>query len=85
MLPRFLLADKSQEYPETIFIVHNEYPRFIVESDIDDFGANQVIHWIDDEPSNETLIEQLLNDAESFMEEEFDNQENLYDEEFGIN
>ena len=44
MLPRFLLADNSQEYPETIFIVHNEYPRFIVESDIDDFGANQVIH-----------------------------------------
>jgi hypothetical protein len=85
MLPKFLLADNSQELPETIFVVHTESPRFIVESDVDDFYSNQIIHWIDDQPENETLIEQLLSEAEDFMEEEFNNQEDLYDEEFGVN
>jgi hypothetical protein len=85
MLPKFLLADNSQELPDTIFIVHNEYPRFIVESDVDDFGSNQVIHWIDDQPENEVIVEQLLAEAEDFMEEEFNNQEDLYDDEFGVN
>lgn len=85
MLPKFLLADNSQELPDTIFVVHNEYPRFIVESDVDDFWSNQVIHWIDDQPESEVIIEQLLTEAEDFVEEEFDNQEDLYDEEFGVN
>jgi hypothetical protein len=85
MLPKFLLADNSQELPDTIFVVHNEFPRFIVESDVDDFWSNQVIHWIDDQPESETTIEQLLAEAEDFMEEEFNNQEDLYDEEFGVN
>jgi hypothetical protein len=85
MLPKFLLADNSQEVPDTIFVVHNEYPRFIVESDVDDFWSNQVIHWVDDQPESEVIIEQLLAEAEDFLEEEFNNQEDLYDEEFGVN
>lgn len=85
MLPKFLIADNSQELPDTIFVVHNEFPRFIVESDVDDFWSNQVIHWIDDQPQSEALIEQLMAEAEDFMEEEFNNQEDLYDEEFGVN
>ncbi len=28
-LPKFLLADNSQ-YPEDIFVLHTEYPRFII-------------------------------------------------------
>jgi hypothetical protein len=85
MLPKFLLADNSQELPDTIFVVHNEFPRFIVESDVDDFSSNQIIHWIDDQPESESQIEQLLAEAEDFMEEEFNSQEDLYDEEFGVN
>ncbi|HNW50607.1 MAG TPA: hypothetical protein PKH79_05960 [Prolixibacteraceae bacterium] len=85
MLPKFLLADNSQELPDTIFVVHNESPRFIVECDVDDFWSNQIIHWIDDQPENESITEQLLTEAEDFLEEEFDNQEDLYDEEFGVN
>jgi hypothetical protein len=85
MLPKFLLADNSQELPDTIFVVHNEFPRFIVECDVDDFWSNQIIHWIDDQPENESITEQLLTQAEDFLEEEFDNQEDLYDEEFGVN
>jgi hypothetical protein len=85
MLPKFLIADNSQELPNTIFVIHTESPRFIVESDVEDFNKDQVIYWIDDKPVSETIIEQLLEEAEDFIENEFDNQEDLYDEEFGLN
>jgi hypothetical protein len=81
MLPRFLLADNSLETPETIFVVHNETPRFIIEADIDDFGSNQFIHWIDREPDDENLIMQLVREAEEFLEQEFENEEFLDSEE----
>lgn len=85
MLPKFLLADNSQEAPDTIYVVHNEAPRFIVESDIEDFWENQVIHWIDDDPQNEDFVAELMEEAEEFLEKEFENQENLYDNEIGEN
>jgi hypothetical protein len=75
MLPRFLLADNSLETPETIFVVHTEIPRFIIEADIDDFENNQEIHWIDDEPGDENLIAQLVDEAEEFLEKEFENED----------
>jgi hypothetical protein len=77
MLPKFLLADNSLETPDTIFVVHTEGPRFIVEADIDDFWSNQEIHWIDGEPGDEDLIAQLIEEAEDFLEREFDNEELL--------
>lgn len=80
MLPKFLLADNSLETPETIFVVHTENPRFIVEADIDDFWSNQVVHWIDGEPGDEELIEQFIQEAEDFLEKEFENEELLDDE-----
>jgi len=77
MLPRFLLADNSQETPDTIFVVHTQMPRFIIEADIDDFWSNQEIHWIDGEPGDEKLIDGLVNEAEEFLEKEFENEESL--------
>ncbi len=71
MLPKFLLADNSQMAPDSIYVVHNETPRFIIESDIDDFWSNQFIHWIDEEPDNEELVEQLVAEAEAFLDDEF--------------
>lgn len=81
MLPKFLLADNSLETPETIFVVHTENPRFIVEADIDDFWSNQTVHWIDAEPGDERLISQLIEEAEEFLEKEFDNEDLLDDDE----
>lgn len=81
MLPKFLLADNSLETPETIFVVHTETPRFIVESDIDDFWSNQVVHWIDGEPGNEEMISDLVEAAEEFLEKEFENEELLDEDE----
>ena len=76
MLPKFLLADNSQETPDTIFVVHTETPRFIVEADIDDFWSNQVVHWIDGEPTEE-VAEELVAAAEEFLEKEFENEMEL--------
>ncbi len=80
MLPKFLLADNSQVAPDTIYVVHNENPRFIIESDIDDFWSNQLIHWIDPEPDNEELVDQLVEEAEEFLDAEFSQD---YDEDEG--
>jgi len=81
MIPKFLLADNSQELPDTIFIVHTEEPRFILECDIEDFNENQVIHWIDAKPADAGVIEDIIEEAEDFLERELENQEDLYDDE----
>ncbi|MBC8005703.1 MAG: hypothetical protein H7X84_09510 [Verrucomicrobia bacterium] len=81
MLPKFLLADNSQEMPDSIYVVHNEFPRFIVESDIEDFSSNQEIHWIDEEPMDKTLISELLAEAEEFLETELESQDNYFEDE----
>ena len=81
MLPKFLIADNSQELPETIFVVHTKTPRFIVESDIEDFNSNQTIHWQDEEPKNKSITEDLLDLAEQFLNTELESQEELFDEE----
>jgi len=81
MLPKFLLADNSLETPDTIFVVHTETPRFIVEADIDDFWNNQVVHWLDGEPGDEDYMTGLVQEAEDFLEKEFDNEELLDEEE----
>lgn len=80
MLPRFLLADNSLETPDTIYVVHTEDPRFIIEADIDDFWNNQEIHWIDGEPGDEDLIAGLVEEAEEFLEKEFENEDSLTDD-----
>lgn len=80
MLPKFLIADNSQESPEKVFVVHTEAPRFIMQFEIEDIYNEQIIYWIDDEPSDEDVISDLTADAEEFLEKELDNQEALYDE-----
>jgi hypothetical protein len=80
MLPKFLLADNSQVLPDTIFVVHTEQPRFIVECDAEGFNVDQKIHWLDDVPESDALIKELLDLAEEFMEMELESQEELYDE-----
>jgi hypothetical protein len=80
MLPKFLLADNSQEMPDMLYVVHNETPRFIVGSDIEDFTVNQTIYWIDEKPMDKDLITQLLEEAEEFLEAELENQDNYFED-----
>jgi hypothetical protein len=82
MLPKFLLADNSQELPDTLFIVHTRNPKCIIECDVEDFNSNQQIYWMDKTPEDQNVIEDLLDEAETFYNDELENQEDLYDEEF---
>lgn len=81
MLPKFLIADNSQEALDVVYVVHTEKPRCIIECDLDGFYCNQKIHWIDEEPLSQDDIDSLLEDAENFYETELDHQEAIYDEE----
>ncbi|CAM4170764.1 hypothetical protein ACU8V7_04810 [Zobellia nedashkovskayae] len=58
--PKFLLGDNT-DYPTAIFVVHTEYPRFIINLE------NDEVEWLEDfstedekelESEAETLIEQ---------------------------
>jgi len=80
MLPKFLLADNSQEMPDMLYVVHNETPRFIVGSDIEDFSVNQKIYWIDEECTDKELVAQLLEEAEEFLEAELENQDTYFED-----
>ena len=37
MLPKFLIADNSQEALDLVYVVHTEKPRCIIQCDLDDF------------------------------------------------
>jgi len=80
MLPKFLLADNSQEQLGRLFVVHTENPKFILEGSDEDFDLEQIIHWIDNPINDDKQIADLINLATSFLEKELDNQEDLYDD-----
>ncbi|WP_306013352.1 MULTISPECIES: hypothetical protein [unclassified Allomuricauda] len=58
-LPKFLLADNT-DHPEAIFIVHTEYPRFIINLE------NDEVEWME-EFSKEDEAD-LMEEAESLIE-----------------
>ena len=81
MLPKFLFADNSQDSPDRIYVVHTQYPKCILECGIDDdFFESENIHWIDDNKNSAEDIQNLVKLAEKFLDDELENQENLYDE-----
>lgn len=79
MLPKYLLADNSQEKQGKLYVVHNQEPRFILEGSDEDFSEDQKIYWIDDEVTDIDEVDRLMAEAEDFLEKELDNQEELYD------
>lgn len=81
MLPKFLIADNSQEALDLVYVVHTEKPRCIIQCELDGFYSNQKIYWIDEEPLSQDDIDSLMEEAEDFYETELDNQESVYDEE----
>ena len=67
-LPKFLIADNSS-LQNIIFIIHTEYPRFIMNV------TNDEVHWLEDfDKKDEEILnfesEQLINDALSFYDKE---------------
>jgi hypothetical protein len=71
--PKFLIADNS-EFPEKIYILHTEFPRFLMDIE------NEEIEWFDeleDEPDVEleTEIAGLIELAYEFFDKEMDSYE----------
>ena len=57
--PKFLLGDNT-DYPTAIFIVHTEYPRFILNLE------NDEVEWLDDFTTEDE--KELSDEAEKLIE-----------------
>jgi len=67
-IPKFLIADNSQ-LEEVLFVVHTEYPRFLLNV------ANDEIHWMEefereDQEELESQTASLIEEALKFYDEE---------------
>jgi len=58
--PKFLLGDNT-DYPTAVFIVHTEYPRFIINLE------NDEVEWLEDFSKEDE--EELESEAESLIEQ----------------
>jgi len=58
-LPKFLLGDNT-DYPEGIYIVHTEYPRFIINLEDDE------VEWLEEFSQQDE--EELTSEAEVLIE-----------------
>nr|WP_299345874.1 hypothetical protein [Allomuricauda sp.] len=58
-LPKFLLGDNT-DYPDSIFIVHTEYPRFIINLE------NDEVEWLEEFSKEDE--EELANETENLIE-----------------
>ncbi|MBU2945181.1 hypothetical protein [Zobellia uliginosa] len=66
--PKFLLGDNT-DYPTAIFVVHTEYPRFIINLE------NDEVEWLEDfstedEKELESEAEGLIEQAGEFYDRE---------------
>lgn len=69
-LPKFLLGDNT-DYPDAIFVIHTEYPRFIINLE------NDEVEWLEDftaedEAELESEAQSLIEQANSFYDREVD-------------
>ncbi|MDB2606369.1 hypothetical protein N9Y48_01185 [Zobellia sp.] len=72
--PKFLLGDNT-DYPTAIFVVHTEYPRFIINLE------NDEVEWLEDFSKEDE--KELESEAESLIEqagEFYDREVSIYEE-----
>lgn len=72
-LPKFLMADNS-DYPDDLFVVHTEYPRFILSIE------DEEVEWLDiidseDDASAANDLTALVEEAFKFCESEIEKYE----------
>ena len=66
--PKFLLGDNT-DYSDAIFVIHTEFPRFIINLE------NDEVEWLEDfdqhdEKELELEMENLINEATAFYDRE---------------
>jgi hypothetical protein len=67
-LPKFILGDNT-DFPDAIYIIHTDFPRFILNLENDD------VEWLEefddhDEKELETEVENLIQQATDFYDRE---------------
>ena len=72
-LPKFILGDNTQ-YPDAIFVVHTEFPRFIINLE------NDEVEWLEefdkeDQKELEKETETAIKEASEFYDKEVDSYE----------
>ncbi len=72
-LPKFLLADNT-DFPEDIFIIHLDYPRFIINLKDDEVEMLEEPEDLDENELNE-VMEGLITEANEFYDREMDRYE----------
>lgn len=75
-LPKFLIADNS-DFPDKIFIVHTDYPRFILDVENEDLEFLENLEEEEEDDSFNDEVTALVEQAFVFFDREMD----LYDEE----
>ncbi len=68
--PKFLLGDNT-DYPDAIFVIHTEFPRFIINLE------NDEIEWLEefdqhDEKELQSEAENLLKEVNDFYDREIE-------------
>ena len=72
-LPKFLLGDNT-DFPDDIFIIHLEFPRFIINLKDDEIEFLEEIEE-EDEEEIKTQMEGLINEAGAFYDREMERYE----------
>jgi hypothetical protein len=72
-LPKFILGDNT-DHPDAIFIIHTEFPRFIINLE------NDEVEWFEefdqhDEKELETEMENYIQQATDFYDREIERYE----------
>ncbi|HSP12366.1 MAG TPA: hypothetical protein VLO29_07545 [Salegentibacter sp.] len=72
--PKFLLGDNT-DYPDAVFVVHTEFPRFIINLE------NDEVEWLEEFDTNDE--DELANETESLIKqasEFYDREVSRYEE-----
>lgn len=56
--PKFLLGDNT-DYPDAVFVIHTDFPRFIINLE------NDEVEWLEDFDSNDE--KELTNETENLI------------------
>lgn len=71
--PKFLIADNS-EFPEKIYILHTDFPRFLLDIETEEIEIYDEIEE-DSETDVEAELATLLEEAFAFFDKEMDTYE----------
>lgn len=73
-LPKFILGDNT-EYPNAIFVIHTEFPRFIINLEDDD------VEWFEDfDADDQNELEKETENAIKLATEFYDNEVAKYED-----